>query len=112
MKQIEAIIRPGKLDDVKAALTEIGIQGMTVYEVKGFGRTGGKPQVFRGSAYAVDFVPKISIKILAADAMLNTITDAISRAAKTSKIGDGKIFVTEVVDVIRIRTDEHGEEAI
>jgi nitrogen regulatory protein P-II 1 len=112
MKRIEAIIRPAKLDEVKAALTEIGIQGMTVYEVKGFGRTGGKHEVYRGSAYVVDFVPKIGIEIVAPEALVNGITDAIVKAAKTGKIGDGKIFVTEVVDVIRIRTGEHGDEAV
>jgi nitrogen regulatory protein P-II 1 len=112
MKRIEAVIRPSKLDDVKAALTEVGVQGMTVSEVKGFGRTGGKQEIFRGSAYVVDFVPKIRIVIVAPDSLLTSVTDAIVKAASTGKIGDGKIFVTDVFDAIRIRTNEHGEAAV
>ena len=112
MKKIEAIIKPFKLDDVKDRLREVGVQGMTVYEVKGFGRTGGKKEVYRGSAYVVDFVPKTRIEIVTPDGSLTNIVDAIVRSASTGKIGDGKIFVSDVVDVIRIRTGQHGEEAI
>ncbi len=112
MKRVNAVIRPSKLDEVKAALAEIGVQGMTVSEVKGFGRTGGKQEVYRGSAYVVDFVPKIRIEIVASDALVTNICDTIVRAAATGKIGDGKIFVSDVVDVIRIRTGQHGEDAV
>lgn len=112
MKRIEAIIRPSKLDEVKEALSEIGILGMTVLEVKGFGRTGGRKEIYRGSAYVVDFVPKISIEIVAADDLVTSILEAIERTTKTGRIGDGKIFVSEVVEVVRIRTGERGKEAI
>jgi nitrogen regulatory protein P-II 1 len=112
MKRIEAIIRPSKLDEVKEALSEAGIQGMTVTEVKGFGRTGGKREVYRGSAYVVDFLPKIRIEIVAPDGLVTTILDAVQKSAKTGKIGDGKIFIYEVLDAVRIRTGEHGEEAV
>jgi nitrogen regulatory protein P-II 1 len=112
MKRIEAIIRPSKLDEVKEALSEAGIQGMTVTEVKGFGRTGGKREVYRGSAYVVDFLPKIKIEIVAPDGLVTTILDAVQKSAKTGKIGDGKIFISEVLDAMRIRTGEHGEEAV
>jgi nitrogen regulatory protein P-II 1 len=112
MKRIEAIIRPSKLDEVKEALSEAGIQGMTVSEVKGFGRTGGKREVYRGSAYVVDFLPKIRIEIVAPDGLVTTILDAVQKSAKTGKIGDGKIFIYEVLDAVRIRTGEHGEEAV
>ena len=112
MKRIEAIIRPARLDAVKAALNEVGVQGMTVSEVRGFGRTGGKTEVFRGSAYAVDFVPKIRIVVVVADSVLTTTTDVIVKAASTGKIGDGKIFVTDVFDAIRIRTNEHGDSGL
>jgi len=112
MKKVEAIIKPFKLDEVKDALAEVGIQGMTVTEVKGFGRTGGKKEVYRGSAYVVDFVPKVKIEIVAADALVAPILDAIERAAKTAKIGDGKIFVYDVPHAVRIRTGESGEHAI
>jgi nitrogen regulatory protein P-II 1 len=112
MKRIDAIIRPAKLDEVKESLSEIGVSGMTVLEVKGFGRTGGRKEVYRGSAYVVDFVPKIVIQIVATDRMVNIIIQAIERAAKTGKIGDGKIFVCDVEEVIRIRTGERGEDAI
>jgi nitrogen regulatory protein P-II 1 len=112
MKRIEAIIRPSKLDEVKEALSEAGIQGMTVTEVKGFGRTGGKREVYRGSAYVVDFLPKIKIEIVAPDGLVATILDAVQKSAKTGKIGDGKIFISDVLDAVRIRTGEHGEEAV
>jgi nitrogen regulatory protein P-II 1 len=112
MKRIEAIIRPSKLDAVKAALTEVGVQGMTVSEVKGFGRTGGKQEVYRGSAYVVDFVPKVRVEVVAIESLVTTIVDAIVQSATTGKIGDGKIFVSDVADAIRIRTGQHGEEAI
>jgi len=112
MKRIEAIIRPSKLDEVKEALSEAGIQGMTVTEVKGFGRTGGKREVYRGSAYVVDFLPKIKIEIVAPDGLVTTILDAVQKSAKTGKIGDGKIFISDVLDAVRIRTGEHGEEAV
>ena len=112
MKKVEAIIKPFKLDEVKEALSEIGVQGMTVTEVKGFGRTGGKKEVYRGSAYVVDFVPKVKIEIIVRDDMVHAVIDAISAAAKTGRIGDGKIFVLPVDEVIRIRTGERGDDAI
>jgi nitrogen regulatory protein P-II 1 len=112
MKRIEAIIRPSKLDEVKEALSEAGITGMTVYETKGFGRTGGRKEVYRGSAYVVDFVPKIMIQIVLIDDLVSAAIDAIVRAARTGKIGDGKIFVSNVLEVVRIRTGEHGDDAI
>jgi nitrogen regulatory protein P-II 1 len=112
MKRIEAVIRPSKLDEVKEALSAIGVQGMTVLEVKGFGRTGGRKEVYRGSAYVVDFVPKVRVEIVAGDSLVGAILDAIEKAAKTGKIGDGKIFVTDVVEAVRIRTGERGEGAI
>jgi nitrogen regulatory protein P-II 1 len=112
MKRIEAVIRPSKLDEVKEALSAIGVQGMTVLEVKGFGRTGGRKEVYRGSAYVVDFVPKVRLEIVAADGLVAAILDAVEKAAKTGKIGDGKIFVTDVVEAVRIRTGERGEGAI
>ena len=112
MKKIEAIIKPFKLDEVKESLSSIGIQGMTVTEVKGFGRTGGKKEVYRGSAYVVDFVPKVKIEIIVKDDMVHQVLSAITEAAKTGRIGDGKIFVTSVDEVIRIRTGEKGEDAI
>ncbi|MEK6608388.1 MAG: P-II family nitrogen regulator [Myxococcota bacterium] len=112
MKKVEAIIKPFKLDEVKETLSQIGIQGMTVTEVKGFGRTGGKKEVYRGSAYVVDFVPKVKIEIIVADGLVHQVLETIQRAAKTGRIGDGKIFVTSVDEVIRIRTGERGEDAI
>src|SRR6186713_3301061 len=112
MKKIEAIIKPFKLDEVKDALSEVGVQGMTVTEVKGFGRTGGKKEVYRGSAYVVDFVPKVKIEIIVKDDMVHQVISSITEAAKTGRIGDGKIFVTSVDEVIRIRTGEKGEDAI
>ncbi len=112
MKKVEAIIKPFKLDEVKEALSQIGVQGMTVTEVKGFGRTGGKKEVYRGSAYVVDFVPKVKIEIIVKDDMVHQVIEAVAAAAKTGRIGDGKIFVTPVDEVIRIRTGERGEDAI
>ena len=112
MKKIEAIIRPFKLDEVKDALAEVAIQGMTVTEVKGFGRTGGKKEVYRGSAYVVDFVPKVKIEIVVPESQVDTVLDAIEKSAKTGRIGDGKIFVSPVDEVVRIRTGERGEDAI
>jgi len=112
MKKVEAIIKPFKLDEVKDALSEVGIQGMTVTEVKGFGRTGGKKEVYRGSAYVVDFVPKVKIEIVVADSQTQQVIDAIEKSAKTGRIGDGKIFVTGVEEAVRIRTGERAEEAI
>ncbi len=112
MKKIEAIIKPSKLDEVKAALSEIGVMGMTVSEVRGFGRTGGKQEVYRGSAYVVDFVPKLKLEIIVANDAVHQILDAIRSAANTGHIGDGKIWVSAVDDVLRIRTGERGPDAI
>ena len=112
MKLVTAIIKPFKLDDVRQALTSIGVTGMTVTEVKGFGRTGGKKEVYRGSAYVVDFVPKVKLEIIVNDDAVRQVVAAITEAARTGRIGDGKIFVTPVDEVIRIRTGEKGEDAI
>jgi nitrogen regulatory protein P-II 1 len=112
VKKVEAIIKPFKLDDVKNALSEIGVQGMTVTEVKGFGRTGGKAEVYRGSAYVVDFVPKVKLEIIVKAELVHQVIEAIAGAARTGRIGDGKIFVTSIEDVIRIRTGERGEDAV
>ena len=112
MKKIEAIIKPFKLEEVKDRLRQVGVSGMTVYEVKGFGRTGGKTEVYRGSAYVVDFVPKVRLEVVVADAMAADVVAAILAAAKTGKIGDGKIFVTPIDEAVRIRTGERGENAI
>ena len=112
MKKVEAIIKPFKLDEVKDALAEVGIKGMTVTEVKGFGRTGGKKEVYRGSAYVVDFVPKVKIEVVVPDAVVASVLEAIERSAKTGRIGDGKIFVTALEEAVRIRTGERGDEAI
>ena len=112
MKKIEAIIKPSKLDDIKAALSEIGVQGMTVSEVRGFGRTGGKQEIYRGSAYVVDFVPKLKIEIIAATDLVHQILETIRAAANTGHIGDGKIWVSPVDEVLRIRTGEKGPDAI
>jgi nitrogen regulatory protein P-II 1 len=112
MKKVEAIIKPFKLDEVKDALGEIGIQGMTVSEVKGFGRTGGKKEVYRGSAYVVDFVPKVKIELVISDGQVNQVIEAIEKTAKTGRIGDGKIFVVTIEEAIRIRTGERGEDAV
>ncbi len=112
MKKIEAIIKPFKLDEVKDALSEVGVQGMTVTEVKGFGRTGGKKEVYRGSAYVVDFVPKVKIEVVVPDELVHDVLGAIEKSAKTGRIGDGKIFVVPVEEAVRIRTGERGKEAI
>lgn len=112
MKKVEAIIKPFKLDEVKDALSEVGIQGMTVTEVKGFGRTGGKKEVYRGSAYVVDFVPKVKVEVVVADDQAQQVLDAIAKSAKTGRIGDGKIFVTNIESSVRIRTGETGEDAV
>ena len=112
MKKIEAIIKPFKLDEVKDALSEVGVQGMTVTEVKGFGRTGGKKEVYRGSAYVVDFVPKVKVEIIVPNDSVQQVVTVITEAARTGKIGDGKIFITSIDEVIRIRTGETGEDAI
>jgi len=112
MKKVEAIIKPFKLDEVKESLSEIGVHGMTVTEVKGFGRTGGKKEVYRGSAYVVDFVPKVKLEIIVPEDNVRQVINAIVEAAKTGRIGDGKIFVSSVDEIIRIRTGESGEDAI
>jgi len=112
MKLVTAIIKPFKLDEVKDALGEIGIQGMTVSEVKGFGRTGGKKEVYRGSAYVVDFVPKVKIELVIADSQVNQVIESIEKTAKTGRIGDGKIFIVGIEEAIRIRTGERGEDAV
>ncbi len=112
MKKVEAIIKPFKLDEVKDALGEVGIKGMTVTEVKGFGRTGGKREVYRGSAYVVDFVPKVKLEVVVQDDLVVSVLDAVEKAAKTGRIGDGKIFVSGVEEVVRIRTGERGHEAV
>ena len=112
MKKIEAIIKPFKLEDVKEALAEIGVEGMTVGEVKGFGRQKGHTEIYRGSEYTVDFLPKIKIEIVLVDDMVQKAVDTIVRAAKTGKIGDGKVFVSAVEDAIRIRTEDRGDNAV
>ena len=112
MNKIEAIIKPFKLDEVKEALAEIGIQGMTVSEVKGFGRQKGQTEVFRGSEYTVDFVPKIKLEIVVADEALDRVVKVIQETAKTGKIGDGKIFISKLEEIVRIRTGARGETAI
>ena len=112
MKKIEAIIKPFKLDDVKEALQEIGIQGLSVIEVKGFGRQKGHTELYRGAEYVVDFLPKVKIEVVLSDNQLDEATNAIIEAAKTDKIGDGKIFVSNVEQAIRIRTGETGDDAL
>jgi len=112
MRKVEAVIKPFKLDEVKEALNEIGIQGLTVSEVKGFGRQKGHSELYRGAEYVVDFIPKIKLEIIVADDIVAKVVEAIAEAAKTGRIGDGKIFVTPVDDVVRIRTGERGEDAI
>lgn len=112
MKMVEAIIKPFKLDEVKEALTKAGIQGMTVEEVKGFGRQKGHTELYRGAEYSVDFLPKVKIQILVPDEKAQTVIDVLIEKARTGKIGDGKIFVTSVEEVIRIRTGEKGADAI
>ena len=112
MKKIEAIIKPFKLEDVKDALSGLGVEGMTVSEVKGFGRQKGHTEIYRGSEYTVDFLPKIKLEIVLTDTLVEQAVASIVKAAKTGKIGDGKVFVSSVEDAIRIRTDEHGEKAV
>jgi len=112
MKKIEAIIKPFKLDEVKNALTKIGVQGMTVTEVKGFGRQKGHTEVYRGAEYKIDFLPKVKIELITKEDIVTQVIETIERAAKTGKIGDGKIFIFPVDDVIRIRTGERGKDAI
>lgn len=112
MKKIEAIIKPFKLDDVREALSDIGVNGLTVTEVKGFGRQKGHTELYRGAEYVVDFLPKIKLELVVADAIVDTAVDAIIKAAHTGKIGDGKIFVSAVEQVVRIRTGETGESAV
>lgn len=112
MKKIEAIIKPFKIEDVKEALGEAGIEGMTLTEVKGFGRQKGHTEIYRGSEYTVDFLPKMKIEIVVADPQVEQVTQIIIKSAKTGKIGDGKVFVLPIEDVIRIRTEERGEAAV
>ena len=112
MKKVEAIIKPFKMEDVKEALAEIGVEGMTVTEVKGFGRQKGHTEIYRGSEYTVDFLPKVNIEIVLSDDRVQKAVDAIVQAAKTGKIGDGKIFVLPLEEAIRIRTEEQGDAAI
>lgn len=112
MKLVTAIIKPFKMDDVRAALSDIGVQGITVTEVKGFGRQRGHTELYRGAEYVVDFLPKLKLEIAVAESQLEAIIEAIIQSANTGKIGDGKIFVTDMEQVIRIRTGESGEEAV
>lgn len=112
MKKIEAIIKPFKLDDVKEALHEAGMQGMTVSEAKGFGRQRGHTELYRGAEYVVDFLPKLKLEIVVADSDADAAIDAICKAAQTGKIGDGKIFISDVAEAVRIRTSERGESAL
>ncbi|HJV36236.1 P-II family nitrogen regulator [Geomonas sp.] len=112
MKKVEAIIKPFKLDEVKEALNEIGIQGITIGEVKGFGRQKGHTELYRGAEYVVDFIPKIKMEIICSDEVVAKVVEAIEQGAKTGRIGDGKIFVTPVEEVVRIRTGERGEDAL
>lgn len=112
MKKVEAIIKPFKLEEVKDALADLGIEGMTVSEVKGFGRQKGHTEIYRGSEYTVDFLPKIKIEVVLSDSLLEGAVGAIVKAAKTGKIGDGKVFVSPVEEAVRIRTDETGEKAV
>jgi nitrogen regulatory protein P-II 1 len=112
MKKIEAIIKPFKLDEVKDALNAIGIQGMTVTEVKGFGRQKGHVELYRGAEYDISFIPKVKIEVVIADNIVDKVVSTIEEKAKTGKIGDGKIFISKLEDIIRIRTGEHGEPAI
>ncbi len=112
MKKVEAIIKPFKLNEVKEALQAVGIQGMTVSEVKGFGRQKGHTELYRGAEYVVDFLPKVKLEVIVGDGVLQAVIDAIIKAAKTGRIGDGKIFVSSVQEVIRIRTGETGKDAV
>ena len=112
MKKVEAVIKPFKLDEVKEALQEIGVQGLSVIEAKGFGRQKGHTELYRGAEYVVDFLPKMKIEVVVDDDMLDQVTEAIVNAAKTGKIGDGKIFVSDIAQAIRIRTGEEGADAL
>ena len=112
MKKVEAIVRHFKLEDVKNALSEQGVQGMTVTEVRGFGRQKGHTEMYRGTEYAVDFLPKVKIEVVCADTNLQSVIDTVMRTAQTGQIGDGKIFVSDLGDIIRIRTGEKGEDAL
>ena len=112
MKKIEAVIKPFKLDEVKAALSQVGVQGLTVSEVRGFGRQKGHKEQYRGAEYTVDLVPKVKIEVVVADGAVTSVVEAITRAARTGEIGDGKIFVSALEEVVRIRTGEKGEAAI
>jgi nitrogen regulatory protein P-II 1 len=112
MKKIEAIVKPFKLEEVKDALSEVGIEGMTITEVKGFGRQKGHTEIYRGSEYTVDFLPKIKLEIVISDESVDAAVEAIVKAAKTGKIGDGKVFVSSIDEAIRIRTEEKGEHAV
>jgi nitrogen regulatory protein P-II 1 len=112
MKKIEAVIKPFKLDEVKAALSQVGVQGLTVSEVRGFGRQKGHKEQYRGAEYTVDLVPKVKIEVVVADGAVTSVVEAVTRAARTGEIGDGKIFVSSLEEVIRIRTGEKGESAV
>lgn len=112
MKKVEAIIKPFKLEDVKEALAEVGVQGMTVVEVKGFGRQKGHTEIYRGSEYTVDFLPKVKVEVVVDNERADVVVDAILKSANTGKIGDGKVFVSDVVEAIRIRTGERGRDAV
>ena len=112
MKKVEAIIKPFKLDEVREALSELGVTGLTVTEVKGFGRQKGHTELYRGAEYVVDFLPKVKVEVIVADALVDRAIEAVIKAARTGKIGDGKIFVTNVEQVVRIRTGESGEAAV
>jgi nitrogen regulatory protein P-II 1 len=112
MKKIEAIIRPFRIDDVREALADVGVRGMTLTEVKGYGRQKGHTELYRGSEYQIDFLPKIKLEVIVADKMADKVVDVIMKTAKTGQVGDGKIFVYPVEDVIRVRTGESGEEAL
>lgn len=112
MKKIEAIIRPFRIDDVREALAEIGVKGMTITEVKGYGRQKGHTEVYRGSEYQIDFLPKIKLEVVVSDGLADKVVDTILKAAKTGQVGDGKIFVAPIEDVVRVRTGESGEAAL
>jgi nitrogen regulatory protein P-II 1 len=112
MKKVEAIVKPFKLDEVREALSEIGVTGLTVTEVKGFGRQKGHTELYRGAEYVVDFLPKVKVEVILADSLVERAIEAVIKAARTGKIGDGKIFVTNVEQVVRIRTGESGESAV
>jgi len=112
MKKIEAIIRPFRIDDVREALADVGVKGMTLTEVKGYGRQKGHAELYRGSEYQIDFLPKIKIEVVVSDETVDKVVETIIKAAKTGEVGDGKIFVSDVEDVIRVRTGESGEDAL